>query len=132
VSQTKWTVNEDGTFVLIARVINTAGTLVTQATVSTIGVEVSRRATDGTLDTVTLSTTAVVSTTIYDTAQTSAVLWPVVDHPDGYNLLYKVPNTAVPTGGSYYDAHLRLTMSNGDVIPVAFDGIYVARRLGDD
>jgi hypothetical protein len=128
-----WRVNEDGDFVCIARILNVAGTLVTQATVTSIALTVSQQATndDTTADSEATPYTAtpVVASTIYDTAQTSATLWPSDEHPDGYNFLYVVPAAGVPVGGVYYNAEFTLTMANGGTIQVPFRGIYAEPLL---
>jgi len=128
-----WRVNEDGDFVCIARVVNVAGALVTQATVASIALAVTQQSADdeSTADaTATPYTSApVVASTIYDTAQTSTVLWPADEHPDGYNLLHVVPAAGVPVGGVYYNAEFTLTMTSGSVLQVAFRGIYAQPLL---
>lgn len=124
-------VNEDGDFVCIARIVNAAGSLVTQATVSSIALTVTVLDEDGDADsdyTPVVPTAPVVADTIYDTAQTNSVTWPNPPHTSGYNFRHVVPAACVPVGGVNYAVEYTLTLaSSAGTIQVPF-GVY-ARKL---
>lgn len=119
---TQWTVNEDGDFVCLARILGAAGTLITQASVTSIALTVTSLDEFGRADTVTVNGTAVtVSSAVYNTAQTDATLWPNPPHTAGFNFKYQVPASAVPTGDTDYFVRFTFTMaSSGGTIQVPF------------
>lgn len=119
---TSWTVNEDGDFVCLARILGAAGTLITQSSVTSIALTVTALDEHGRAETVTVNgTTVTVATSVYDTAQTDSTLWPNPPHTSGFNFKYQVPASAVPTGDTDYAIKFTFTMaSSGGTIQLTF------------
>lgn len=116
---------EDCQCTLLARVCAIAGTgstspvasegkLIKQADVSSISVKAFDE--DGTQ--IGSTQTATISTTIFDTIQTSET-WALI--PSGGNFRYTCPTSFFPVGGDTVRVEVLITLTDGIVCPVLFD-----------
>jgi hypothetical protein len=117
---TEWTVNEDGDFVVLARILGAAGAPITQASVTSIALTVTPLDEFGNGGTPTIDEQSVtIATSVYDTAQTDATLWPNPPHTAGFNFKHQIPASAVPEGDTEYAIKFTFTMaSSGGTIQV--------------
>lgn len=104
-------VNEDGDVICIARVLGTAGALITQASVASIAMTVTQLDDNGDSTGTPTTGVPVIASVVYDTAQTSATMWPTNLHPDGYNFLCRVPASHFAVGGARYAIEFQFTMA---------------------
>jgi len=105
------TIIEDCGAAVMARLLGWDGSLVTQATVSSIAYQVFD------LDAALLQTAAgalVVADTVYDTEQTGGG-WP---YSDGFNFRAVLPASAFPTGGHQYQVEVVFTPVAGEVFAI--------------
>lgn len=106
---------EDSGPVLMARIFNHAGTLVTQASVSAIAYKVFDLSAPATA---TATGTLTVSSVIFDTLQ-AGVIW--TSDSVGYNFRWATPASLFPTGGRTYRVEIVLDMASGEDIPIPFE-----------
>lgn len=111
--------------ILMARLISNAGIYASQAAISSIACEVYDTANP---NTVVLSPTVVVASTIYDTLQTN-LLW--TKDALGYNFKYELPSAGLPRGGKTYRVEFRVTPVGGQQYHIVFE-IQTERLLSAD
>lgn len=99
---------------IMARIYGNAGTVITQATISSVLVRVYDMADSAATYTLTASPT--VASTVYDTLQTDA-RW--TEDSTGYNFLYAIAGTAFPDPRTTYQIQITLTPTSGNEIRVA-------------
>lgn len=112
---------EDTGLVVMARVLGQDGEAITQATIDTIAM------TSMDLDDYSSVATAslTVSAVVFDTLQTADDRWTADQR--GYNFLYAIPATAIPSPGKTYRVGLLFTPSSGQPFALAVD--VTTRRL---
>jgi hypothetical protein len=108
------TVFEDSGVILMARIVNDAGTLLTQATTTSITCK-SYDTSDPTGTPVT--PTVVVASVIFDTLQTPDI-W--TEDSTGYNFKHVLPATAIPNGDRTYQVEYKITPTSGEAFYLVF------------
>lgn len=112
---------EDTGLVVMARVLGQDGEAVTQASLDSIAM------TSMDLDDYSSVATAAltISAVVFDTLQTADPRWTADQR--GYNFLYAIPATAIPSPGKTYRVGLLFTPSSGQPFALAVD--ITTRRL---
>lgn len=106
-----WHVWEDSGALLLARVEDWDGNLLTQAAVTAITYKVIDRDNN---DEVVISGSLVKGTVVFDTEQEGGN-WP---YSDGYNFKWMCPATAFLTGGHRYVAEVMVDPASGEDFPL--------------
>lgn len=112
-------INEDDDFTPIARVKNGAGTLITQASLTSI----TYYAYDTGTATQTGTGTLTISSVVFDTLQTGSN-WTV--DGTGYNFLATIPGTCFPDGGKVYRVEIVFNPVSGSDFTLSYDVTTVA------
>lgn len=100
---------------VVGRLYNQAGSLVTQAMLSSISYRAYRKEGNVPREITSSATAIVVADTIFDTLQTNFVIWP--EDSTGYNFKWDVPYTLLKKGGDY-EIEISFTPASGDPYPV--------------
>lgn len=108
-----WHVYEDAGALLLARVLDWDGNLLTQAAVTSITYKCFDLTTGAETGTGTLNK----ATVIYDTAQTGGN-WP---YTDGYNFRHMLAATCLPTGGHSYRVEVKITPASGEAFWIVYE-----------
>lgn len=118
-----WEALEDAGVVLLARVEDHDGNLLTQAATTSIAWEVFDTSdNDASVDSGSLT----VADVIFDTAQ-SGGNWP---YTDGYTFRWDMPATNLPNGGRRYVVEIMATPASGEVFPIGLYHIDAYNRRG--
>ena len=126
---------EDGTAVMMARVVGMDNAAIQQADVSAAECKAYRTniqpvfGEDSDNDPVETydSGALTVSSIVYDTLQTSDARW--TKDSTGYNLLLVIPATAFPLGDEHYTIECKLTLTDADTSTVWVRWGVFARRI---
>lgn len=120
-----WEAMEDTGVLLLARVVDWDGNLLTQANTTSVTVTCyDKNSTPP--DKLELTATPAVADVIFDTEQ-SGGNWP---YDDGYTFKYPMPATALPTGGHGYVVEVMITPASGEVFMLDPYHIDVINRRG--
>ena len=115
----KATIVEDVSTTCMARITDTSGSAITQASVSSIAYSVFDL-TSGAPDTATSTGTPTVADALYDTLQTDTAWTAAGGDSTGYNFRYVLPASAVPDGGHLYLVEYWITPTTGDPFPIRY------------
>lgn len=109
---------EDSGCYLMARVTGNSGSVITQASISTISYGVWDMSTSPPTVVVAAGTSLVVSAVVFDTLQTDA-RW--TRDSTGYCFAVAMPAASFPDGGRTYRVEVKMTPASGAVFHVIFD-----------
>lgn len=109
---------EDSSLTVMARITGNAGTNITQASLTSIKLRVFDLDDDGAE--VGAEATLTISSVVYDSLQTSDPRWTV--DSTGYNFLYTIPAARFPTGPCLALCQFVITPTSGDPFPFVCKG----------
>jgi hypothetical protein len=110
----KGVVIEDGGATLLARIVGNAGTVITQATITSITYQEFKKGT--TID-IAVNSPLTVSSVVFDALQTDAI-WTI--DSTGYNFSYAAAATEFPDGRETYEWEFKFTPSTGQVFYILY------------
>jgi len=100
---------EDGGATVLARIVGNDGSVVTQASLTSIAYLVYDKSSAANV----ITGSVTIATSVFDTLQDDD-RWPDTE-PTGYNFRHALPATAFPTGGHEYQVEYKVTPDSGEV-----------------